>query len=35
MIIIINGSLGVIKDSGAEELHRKFEKSVHLDGDDS
>ena len=33
MIIIINGSLGVGKSSVAEELHWKFEKSVHLDGD--
>jgi hypothetical protein len=34
MIIIINGSLGVGKTSVAEQLHYKFEKSVHLDGDD-
>jgi chloramphenicol 3-O-phosphotransferase len=33
MIIIINGSLGVGKSSVADELHLKFEKSVHLDGD--
>ena len=33
MIIIINGSLGVGKSSVAEELHYKFDKSVHLDGD--
>ena len=33
MIIIINGSLGVGKSSVAEELHWKFNKSVHLDGD--
>ncbi len=33
MIIIINGSLGVGKTSVAEAIHRKFEKSVHLDGD--
>ena len=33
MIIIINGSLGVGKSSVADELHRKFDKSVHLDGD--
>ena len=33
MIIIINGSLGVGKSSVSEELHRKFEKSVYLDGD--
>ena len=33
MIIIINGALGVGKSSVAEELHWKFEKSVHLDGD--
>jgi chloramphenicol 3-O-phosphotransferase len=33
MIIIINGSLGVGKTSVSEELHHKFEKSVHLDGD--
>jgi len=33
MIIIINGSLGVGKTSVAEELHWKFDKSVHLDGD--
>ena len=33
MIIIINGSLGVGKSSVAEELHWKFDKSVHLDGD--
>ena len=33
MIIIINGSLGVGKSSVAEQLHYKFEKSVHLDGD--
>ena len=33
MIIIINGSLGVGKSSVADELHLKFDKSVHLDGD--
>ena len=33
MIIIINGSLGVGKSSVADELHCKFDKSVHLDGD--
>lgn len=33
MIIIINGSLGVGKSSVAEALHYKFDKSVHLDGD--
>jgi chloramphenicol 3-O-phosphotransferase len=33
MIIIINGSLGVGKSSVAEQLHWKFDKSVHLDGD--
>jgi broad-specificity NMP kinase len=33
MIIIINGSLGVGKSSVADELHSKFDKSVHLDGD--
>ncbi|MBN2388047.1 MAG: AAA family ATPase [Anaerolineales bacterium] len=33
MIIIINGSLGVGKSSTAEELHWKFDKAVHLDGD--
>jgi len=33
MIIIINGSLGVGKSSVADQLHYKFEKSVHLDGD--
>ncbi|HPH97732.1 MAG TPA: AAA family ATPase [Anaerolineaceae bacterium] len=33
MIIIINGSLGVGKTSVANELHWKFKKSVHLDGD--
>jgi chloramphenicol 3-O-phosphotransferase len=33
MIIIINGSLGVGKSSVSEELHQKFDKSVHLDGD--
>jgi len=33
MIIIINGSLGVGKSSVSEELHWKFDKSVHLDGD--
>jgi broad-specificity NMP kinase len=33
MIIIINGSLGVGKSSVAEELYRKFDRSVHLDGD--
>jgi chloramphenicol 3-O-phosphotransferase len=33
MIIIINGSLGVGKSSVADELHWKFDKSVHLDGD--
>ena len=33
MIIIINGALGVGKTSVAEELHWKFDQSVHLDGD--
>jgi chloramphenicol 3-O-phosphotransferase len=33
MIIIINGSLGVGKSSVADELHQKFDKSIHLDGD--
>jgi chloramphenicol 3-O-phosphotransferase len=33
MIIIINGSLGVGKTSVAEQIHYKFDKSVHLDGD--
>jgi broad-specificity NMP kinase len=33
MIIIINGSLGVGKSSVADQLHYKFDKSVHLDGD--
>ena len=33
MVIIINGSLGVGKSSVAEQLHYKFDKSVHLDGD--
>jgi hypothetical protein len=33
MIIIINGSLGVGKTSVADELHRKFNKSVHRDTD--
>ena len=33
MIIIINGSLGVGKSSVAEQLHYKFDKSIHLDGD--
>ena len=33
MIIIINGSVGVGKTSVAEELHWKFDKSIHLDGD--
>ena len=33
MIIIINGSLGVGKTSVAEQLHHRFDKSVHLDGD--
>ena len=33
MIIIINGSLGVGKSSVADQLHHKFDKSVHLDGD--
>jgi chloramphenicol 3-O-phosphotransferase len=33
MIIIINGSLGVGKSSVAEELHWKFDQSIHLDGD--
>lgn len=33
MIIIINGSVGVGKSSVAEELHLKFDKSIHLDGD--
>jgi predicted kinase len=33
MIILINGSLGVGKTSVAEQIHWKFGKSVHLDGD--
>ncbi len=33
MIIIINGSLGVGKTSVGDELHHKFDRSVHLDGD--
>ena len=33
MIIIINGSLGVGKSSVADQVHYKFDKSVHLDGD--
>ena len=33
MIIIINSSLGVGKTSVAEALFRKFDRSVHLDGD--
>lgn len=33
MIIVVNGSLGVGKTSVAEQLHWKFDKSVHLDGD--
>jgi chloramphenicol 3-O-phosphotransferase len=33
MIIVINGSLGVGKTSVADQLHYKFDKSVHLDGD--
>jgi chloramphenicol 3-O-phosphotransferase len=33
MIIIVNGSLGVGKSSVADQLHYKFDKSVHLDGD--
>lgn len=33
MIIIINGSLGVGKTSVADEIHWKFERSIHLDGD--
>ncbi|HJR80422.1 MAG TPA: AAA family ATPase [Anaerolineales bacterium] len=33
MIIIINGALGVGKSSVADQLHHKFDKSVHLDGD--
>ncbi|MDJ0752531.1 MAG: AAA family ATPase [Ardenticatenaceae bacterium] len=33
MIIIINGSLGVGKSSVSKAIHRRFEKSVYLDGD--
>jgi len=33
MIIIINGALGVGKTSVAEELLKRFNRSVHLDGD--
>ena len=33
MIIIVNGSLGVGKTSVADQLHYKFDKSIHLDGD--
>jgi chloramphenicol 3-O-phosphotransferase len=33
MIVILNGSVGVGKTSVADQLHYKFEKSVHLDGD--
>jgi broad-specificity NMP kinase len=33
MLIIINGSLGVGKSSVAEQLHYKFDKSIHLGGD--
>jgi chloramphenicol 3-O-phosphotransferase len=33
MIVIINGSVGVGKTSVGEELHWKFDKSIHLDGD--
>ncbi len=33
MIIIINGSLGVGKTSVADQLHYKFDKSIHLDAD--
>ncbi len=33
MIIIINGSVGVGKTTVAEQLHWKFDKSIHLDGD--
>jgi chloramphenicol 3-O-phosphotransferase len=33
MIIIVNGSLGVGKSSVGDQLHYKFERSVHLDGD--
>ena len=33
MIIIINGSLGVGKTNVADQLHYKFDKSVHLDAD--
>lgn len=33
MIVIINGSLGVGKTSVAKQLHRKFDRSVNLDGD--
>lgn len=33
MIIIINGALGVGKTSVAEELHWKFDRSIHLAGD--
>lgn len=33
MIIIINGPLGVGKTSVADRLYRKFDRSVHLEGD--
>jgi chloramphenicol 3-O-phosphotransferase len=33
MIVIINGSLGVGKSSVGDQLHYRFDKSVHLDGD--